>query len=55
MAASPAEIIRPLRGVEYDQLIRLGAFEDERIELLVGELVVNCGCMPAAVCRSTGS
>jgi Uma2 family endonuclease len=39
MAASPAEVIRPLRRVEYDQLIRLGAFEDERIELLDGELV----------------
>jgi len=34
-----AEVIRPLRRVEYDQLIRLGAFEDEKIELLDGELV----------------
>src|SRR6185369_14786043 len=39
MATSAAEVIRPLRRVEYDQLVRLGAFEDERIELLDGELV----------------
>jgi Uma2 family endonuclease len=31
--------IRPLRRVEYDQLIELGAFDDERIELLYGQLV----------------
>jgi Uma2 family endonuclease len=34
-----AEVIRPLRRAEYDQLVRLGAFEDEKIELLDGELV----------------
>ncbi|HET7545612.1 MAG TPA: Uma2 family endonuclease [Polyangiaceae bacterium] len=39
MATSPAEVIRPLRRVEYDQLVALGAFQDERIELLEGELV----------------
>ena len=39
MATSAAEVIRPLRRVEYDQLVALGAFEDERIELLDGELV----------------
>ncbi|HEX2674857.1 MAG TPA: Uma2 family endonuclease [Polyangiaceae bacterium] len=41
VAAIPAsaEVIRPLRRVEYDQLIALGAFEDEKIELLDGELV----------------
>jgi len=39
MATSAAEVIRPLRRVEYDQLVKLGAFEDERIELLEGELV----------------
>lgn len=40
MATAPAaEVIRPLRRVEYDQLIALGAFEDEKIELLDGELV----------------
>jgi len=38
-AAANAEIIRPLRRVEYDQLAKLGAFEDERIELLDGEMV----------------
>jgi Uma2 family endonuclease len=39
MATAAAEVIRPLRRVEYDQLIALGAFEDERIELLDGEMV----------------
>ena len=36
---SSAQVIRPLRRVEYDQLVALGAFQDERIELLEGELV----------------
>ena len=36
---STAEIIRPLRRVEYDQLVSLGVFEGERIELLEGALV----------------
>ena len=31
--------IRPLRRVEYDRLVELGVFEDERIELLRGALV----------------
>jgi len=39
MANSAAEVIRPLRRVEYDQLVALGAFQDERIELLDGALV----------------
>ncbi len=39
MATSAAEVIRPLRRVEYDQLVSLGAFQDERIELLEGALV----------------
>ena len=38
MAASPAEVIRPLRRVEYDQLVALGVFQDERVELLDGAL-----------------
>ena len=38
MAASPAEVIRPLRRVEYDQLVALGVFQDERIELLDGTI-----------------
>lgn len=33
------ERIRPLRRAEYDQLVLAGAFEDERIELLYGQLV----------------
>lgn len=32
--------IRPLRRSEYDRLVAHGAFEDERIELLHGALVV---------------
>ena len=39
MANASAEVIRPLRRVEYDQLVALGAFQDERIELLDGALV----------------
>jgi len=39
MATSAAEVVRPLRRVEYDQLVKLGAFKDERIELLEGVLV----------------
>ena len=39
MATSAAEVIRPLRRVEYDQLVLLGAFQDERVELLEGALV----------------
>jgi Uma2 family endonuclease len=39
MATSAAEVIRPLRRAEYDQLVQLGYFEDEHIELLDGELV----------------
>ena len=35
-SSSTAEIIRPLRRVEYDQLVSLGAFQGERIELLEG-------------------
>ena len=30
---------RPLRRDEYERLVALGAFEDERIELLYGVLV----------------
>ncbi|MEP7051058.1 MAG: Uma2 family endonuclease [Pseudomonadota bacterium] len=39
MVSAAAEVIRPLRRAEYDQLISLGAFQDERIELLDGALV----------------
>jgi Uma2 family endonuclease len=35
---TPARI-RPLRRVEYDKLISLGAFQDEKIELIEGLLV----------------
>ena len=33
------EKLRPLRREEYDRLVELGAFEDERIELLYGSLI----------------
>jgi Uma2 family endonuclease len=33
------EGFRPLRRVEYERLVELGAFEDERVELLDGGLV----------------
>lgn len=33
------EEIRPLKRVEYEKLVDLGAFEDEKIELLEGVLV----------------
>jgi Uma2 family endonuclease len=39
MANATAEVIRPLRRVEYDQLVALGVFQDEKIELLDGALV----------------
>ena len=39
MALSDPGRGRPLRRVEYDKLIELGAFENERIELLDGVLV----------------
>lgn len=35
----PLAGIRPLRRVEYDRMVQLGMFEDERIELLRGVLV----------------
>ena len=39
MSGSMAEQTRPLRRVEYDKLVELGAFGSERIELLNGSLV----------------
>jgi Uma2 family endonuclease len=39
MATVPLQAFRPLRRVEYDKLIELGAFQDEHIELLEGLLV----------------
>jgi len=39
MVLALPEEFRPLRRAEYDQLIALGVFEDERIELLDGVLV----------------
>src|SRR5689334_3050697 len=39
MAAPVPDGFRPLRRVEYDKLVELGAFEDEKIELLEGVLV----------------
>jgi len=39
MESPPIERFRPLRRVEYDKLIELGAFQNEKIELLEGMLV----------------
>ena len=39
MVVAPMENFRPLRRVEFHQLAELGAFEDERVELLEGVLV----------------
>src|SRR6185369_3329090 len=33
-----SERLRPLKRVEYDRLVELGCFQDERIELLEGQL-----------------
>lgn len=54
MAASPAEVIRPLRRVEYDRLVALGVFQDERIELLDGTLyeMSPIGIPHTSPCRS---
>lgn len=38
-AAISPERVRPLRRSEYERLVELGCFEDERIELLEGNLV----------------
>jgi Uma2 family endonuclease len=39
LSALGPESVRPLRRAEYDRLVELGCFEDERIELLEGLLV----------------
>lgn len=38
MAFQAPELFRPLRRVEYDQLVALGTFQGERIELIGGAL-----------------
>ena len=38
MVAAATGLVRPLRRVEYDQLVALGTFHGERIELIDGEL-----------------
>jgi Uma2 family endonuclease len=35
----PAEALRPLKRAEYDQLVELGVFDGEKLELLYGRLV----------------
>lgn len=37
-SAAVSEGIRPLRRVEYEELVRAGAFRDERIELIEGAI-----------------
>jgi Uma2 family endonuclease len=48
-----AEAVRPLRRKEYDRMVELGFFENERIELLEGMLVATSpqGARHAAVVR----
>ena len=38
-ASSLESQVRPLRREEYDRLVDLGAFEDEKLELLYGRIV----------------
>jgi Uma2 family endonuclease len=40
MDVPPPHQVRPLRRAEYEQLVELGAFRNERIELLDGALAV---------------
>ena len=35
----PAERVRPLKRVEYERLAELGAFRDEKVELVYGRIV----------------
>ena len=46
-SAIEPERIRPLRRSEYDRLVLAGAFEDERVELLYGQLVAMSPVDPA--------
>jgi Uma2 family endonuclease len=39
LASLSPERIRPIRRVEYDRMVDMGLFEDERVELLAGVLV----------------
>ena len=39
LSAFESVVVRPLRRVEYDRLVELGVFGDERVELLRGILV----------------
>ena len=41
------EAPRPLRRVEYEKLAELGAFDDERVELLDGSIIVTSPQGPA--------
>jgi hypothetical protein len=38
MVSVASEQVRPLHRVEYDQLVSLGTFDDERIEFIAGDL-----------------
>ena len=39
LASIEPESVRPLKRVEYDRLVELGMFDDERVELLRGVLI----------------
>jgi Uma2 family endonuclease len=46
-ALIPREAIRPLKRVEYEQLVAQGCFEDERVELVFGAVVTMSPPDPA--------
>lgn len=47
MDAPTASDLRPLRRIEFDELVKAGLFEDERVELLYGSLVRMSPAKPA--------
>lgn len=55
MAVAFPENFRPLRRVEYDELVSLGHFQNERIELINGVLVPMSPIGPRTATPSTSS
>lgn len=46
-ASSITQPIRPLKRVEYDELVKLGFFQDEKVELIFGMVVAMSPIDPA--------
>lgn len=46
-ASSLTQPIRPLKRIEYDQLVKLGFFENEKVELIYGMVVAMSPIDPA--------